>query len=744
MTAGILRRSSCRGYPKCSAPLRMTLVTVLAVAALALAACSGEEPGHSFAPPAPDTKATVDYEVFKDLPSPADTDGGPTLPPPPTDCTVDGDCDDQNPCTGGYCVSGECNYLYLNGAACDDADLCTDNDKCLDGDCIGDDITCADGNNCTADKCKEGDCVHKPEPAPECKLKVELSAPERGANVLADNAVDVVGTAFSPAGALQLVTVNGFPVTTNAAGNFDHTIIAVPGINMVEVVATDIYERVDKSVRAFLFMDDVNPAGNDQNVNLIPNSARAYLRADVWDDDDLSDFDDLSTVAFEVVNHLDLEALIPSPLFAEGEGSGFAWCKWTIEVSQVDYKLTSVDIKPAAGAILVSATFADLEAHVSAVTPWCPDAVGWVYADEIYLFAKLPVSVVAGELVIDVSVIDVQIVGVVVDMQQGFASLFDWLFNWFSDSFVNMITERLETWIPEQLVPKLVAMLNSLLKQDLILEIPAIPGTGGPLPMVFKTQPVNADLTDGGSAFGVSIGVGTKKKNEHASPGTIKRGNCQGMETGQFFLPKAKAVEGAVSEDLINQMLFAAWRGGHMNVTLDDEIVGQFVEGFGVTDVNVVLDPFLPLVFSSCTPEGDAEVQLGDLHAVISFKLGGDAGSIDLYATAAVEVDIDVNPAYPVNELTLKIGDVTAMGIDVVSSGGIVEGSETLVEQLLTEIIVNVLIKNYLGDLLAAYPIPFIDLQKFVPDMPTGSKVKFNIKSVTHEHGFVLATGKPK
>ncbi len=726
------------------APLRMTSALALLTATLALSACSGEESADSFAPPTPDTTVAGDYEIFKDIPSAVDTDGGPTLPPPPTDCTVDGDCDDQNPCTGGFCVSGECNYLFLNGAACDDADLCTNNDKCLDGDCIGDEITCADGNNCTADKCKEGDCVHKPESTPECKLTVELTTPARGASILSDNAVDVLGTAFSPAGALQLVTVNGFPVTTNAAGNFNHTIIAVPGINMIEVVATDIYERADKSVRAFLFMEDVNPAGNDQNVKLIPNSARAYLRADVWDDDDLSDFDDLATIAFEVVNHLDLEALIPSPLFAEGDAPGFAWCEWDIEVSQVDYKLTDVDMKPTAGALLLSANFTDLKAHFSAVASWCPDAVGWVYADEINIFAKLPVSVINGELIIDVTNIDVQIVGVTVDVQQGFASLFDWLFNWFSESFVEIITDKLETWIPDQLVPKLVSMLNSLLMQDLVIEIPAIPGTGGPLPMVFKTQPVNADLTNAGAAFGVSIGVGTQKKNDHPAPGTIRRGDCGGTETGEFYLPKEEAVEGAVGEDLINQMLFAVWQGGHMNVTLDDDIVGQFVEGFGVTEVNVTIDPFLPPVFTSCTPEKDAEVQLGDLHTVVSFKLGGDAGNIDLYATAAVEVDIDVNPAYPVNELTLKVGNVTAMGIDVVSSGGIVEGSEALVEQLLTEIIVNVLIKNYLGELLAAYPIPTIDIGKFVPDMPPGSKVKFNIKSVTHDHGFVLATGKPK
>jgi len=722
----------------------MTSALALLTATLALSACSGEESADSFAPPTPDTTVAGDYEIFKDIPSAVDTDGGPTLPPPPTDCTVDGDCDDQNPCTGGFCVSGECNYLFLNGAACDDADLCTNNDKCLDGDCIGDEITCADGNNCTADKCKEGDCVHKPESTPECKLTVELTTPARGASILSDNAVDVLGTAFSPAGALQLVTVNGFPVTTNAAGNFNHTIIAVPGINMIEVVATDIYERADKSVRAFLFMEDVNPAGNDQNVKLIPNSARAYLRADVWDDDDLSDFDDLATIAFEVVNHLDLEALIPSPLFAEGDAPGFAWCEWDIEVSQVDYKLTDVDMKPTAGALLLSANFTDLKAHFSAVASWCPDAVGWVYADEINIFAKLPVSVINGELIIDVTNIDVQIVGVTVDVQQGFASLFDWLFNWFSESFVEIITDKLETWIPDQLVPKLVSMLNSLLMQDLVIEIPAIPGTGGPLPMVFKTQPVNADLTNAGAAFGVSIGVGTQKKNDHPAPGTIRRGDCGGTETGEFYLPKEEAVEGAVGEDLINQMLFAVWQGGHMNVTLDDDIVGQFVEGFGVTEVNVTIDPFLPPVFTSCTPEKDAEVQLGDLHTVVSFKLGGDAGNIDLYATAAVEVDIDVNPAYPVNELTLKVGNVTAMGIDVVSSGGIVEGSEALVEQLLTEIIVNVLIKNYLGELLAAYPIPTIDIGKFVPDMPPGSKVKFNIKSVTHDHGFVLATGKPK
>ncbi len=72
-------------------------------------------------------------------------------------CTVDGDCDDGNPCTAGDCGwGGVCVFSPVPGTPCDDANKCTTEDQCnQDGECEGEVfVDCPDDNNqCTKNEC---------------------------------------------------------------------------------------------------------------------------------------------------------------------------------------------------------------------------------------------------------------------------------------------------------------------------------------------------------------------------------------------------------------------------------------------------------------------------------------------------------------------------------------------------------------------------------------------------------------
>ncbi len=65
-------------------------------------------------------------------------------------------CNDNNPCTidscnpqGVGCINSPADYN-----PCNDGSVCTEGDYCKDGKCLGKvDVTCDDGNSCTADKC---------------------------------------------------------------------------------------------------------------------------------------------------------------------------------------------------------------------------------------------------------------------------------------------------------------------------------------------------------------------------------------------------------------------------------------------------------------------------------------------------------------------------------------------------------------------------------------------------------------
>jgi len=72
-------------------------------------------------------------------------------------------CDDGNPCTADVCdpLSG-CIYANLDGSTCDDGNSCTTSDTCSGGTCAGIAEGCDDGNACTTDSCDpvSGECVH--------------------------------------------------------------------------------------------------------------------------------------------------------------------------------------------------------------------------------------------------------------------------------------------------------------------------------------------------------------------------------------------------------------------------------------------------------------------------------------------------------------------------------------------------------------------------------------------------------
>ena len=66
-----------------------------------------------------------------------------------------GPCDDQNPCTTDTCLPDlGCEFVPIEGGACEDGDACTSGDACQGGACVsGPKTNCDDATVCTEDKC---------------------------------------------------------------------------------------------------------------------------------------------------------------------------------------------------------------------------------------------------------------------------------------------------------------------------------------------------------------------------------------------------------------------------------------------------------------------------------------------------------------------------------------------------------------------------------------------------------------
>jgi len=74
------------------------------------------------------------------------------------ECSLQGECDDGNPCTVGVCGDdGICRYSDLDGQGCDDGDSCTQGDMCRQGRCVGT-LRDDDNDGHVAIECGGDDC----------------------------------------------------------------------------------------------------------------------------------------------------------------------------------------------------------------------------------------------------------------------------------------------------------------------------------------------------------------------------------------------------------------------------------------------------------------------------------------------------------------------------------------------------------------------------------------------------------
>ena len=671
-----------------------------------------------------------------------DTTVEPDVFVPPEGCEEAAECDDKNPCTKDLCTDGECAY-ELFPSDCDDGDACTTDDACVNGDCVGTPLDCADGDDCTKDTCKDGACVNDFLDTPACSIHVTIHYPPRGATLWDDKVLNVTGTVTSQGQPITEATLNGHPIDVDESGDFQAVTEAGVGLNLVTVNVKDAEGRTGRGLRAYLFGEGIQPPGDPDDVEAFEDGSLIWLDQAVLDDDDTADLDDVATLAWTVLSNYDLNQFIPHPLFAEGEGPDFAWCEWDVDIDNVLYTVGPLDLDAVQGGLALSATLTDLSAEFSAVADWCPDAIGVIYADLVSIDAEISIALGGnGAFDLDLVSVDVTIDGISVDITEGTGAYFDWLVNWFDGTISTLIEENLETYLPESVIPMLDALLTEFTSYDLEIPIPAIPGATVGTPLQLSVWPSAVDFVEGGVFVDLDIGVAAKKLVGHLSPGSILRDDCEGKDPGSFTLPAQDIVEAALMEDLVNQLLFALWWGGHMNVTLTNEVLGPVVEQFGITALVLQVDPYLPPVITTCAAENGIEVQIGGLNLWASLDMGGGTGELELFGHIRVEAEpvLTVGPD-GLNHVGIKVISVEELAAEVISSEGVVDGMDGLVEELLKVAIVDFLIDDYLSEVLSAYPIPAVDLGDFIPGVPVGSEVTFDFQTLDPGKGFWLGGG---
>ena len=131
------------------------------------------------------------------------------------------DCDDDgNPCTQAACEPETgCGQVPLTGIECDDGDDCNVEDLCLAGECQGQPMFCDDGNDCTLDECLVPDgCANEPLTGPGCNDGDACTGPDicqqgecLGTEIVCDDGNQCTQDGCDPDTGCTAAPLNGHP-----------------------------------------------------------------------------------------------------------------------------------------------------------------------------------------------------------------------------------------------------------------------------------------------------------------------------------------------------------------------------------------------------------------------------------------------------------------------------------------------------------------------------------------------------
>jgi hypothetical protein len=662
-----------------------------------------------------------------------------------------GSCmDGAEPCHDSVCEDGVCSTVSGEGS-CDDGDPCTTDDVCAEGACAGAAMDCDDENECTTNWCNQGNCMTEPSEDEACALTISIASPARAAILVAQDIVVVSGTVSSPAGLVDHITLNGEDVGVTNEGLFTTTLVPQFGLNTLVGVVSNSAGQENQVAQAFLHGETFHPIGDLESPTMLSDAMGLWFSPAAFDDNDLADVDDLSTLAYLVLNGLDLNTLIPSPLFAQNERPSFLGCDYDVSVTDVAMTVDEVEFLPTEGGLHAYFEFEDIYAYINAesddglIGDNCADAKGPVSADLITVDVTLTVDVVDGEPVVSIAEGDLTVTLYAFDwtIEEGFASLVDFLMPLIVGNIEDAIISAIEGQVQQSILPLVNGVLSDFTSFERIFVIPALQGGGNSATLNLKVALGDATFSAEGVHLSLKVGSSSADELDIDIPGTLANAHCEDVpQIAIDKLLKTSTAEAYLNVDLANQLLFSLWDSGFTHMTVTDDLLGDTTETYGLSNPEITIAPMMPPVIHTCTDLGDAELQLGDIHVFAEFETESGPLTFDLFASATVGADLTV----------FSVPDAPdALGVEAVTPGTVVLDlqevtgnlafSDEVIEILLAAIVTDVIAGDLLTGLIGAFPLPTVSVGEYVPGLDADAALTFDPKSLEGKGAHLILSG---
>jgi hypothetical protein len=195
---------------------------------------------------------------------------------------------------------------------------------------------------------------------------------------------------------------------------------------------------------------------------------------------------------------------------------------------------------------------------------------------------------------------------------------------------------------------------------------------------------------------------------------------------------KADPLELALQDDVLNQLLHAAWYGGLIEFPVPPSLLGGVdLTQYGVTDLDLKLSAMLAPTVSDCNVGQTLDAHIGDLRVDAKLKLFGQPMDVVVYATITAGVTVSADSgAIGISLSELKTSELQ---VEVLQENLI--SSEAVLGQLIEENLIGGLVGQLTGTALGSFPLPNIDLSGAVAGLPPGTGIAINPNKVTRVDG---------
>lgn len=579
---------------------------------------------------------------------------------------------------------------------------------------------------------------------------ITIKFPSRGATLQGKPSVNVAGNVIDPVSGIASFTINGKKVPLDENGDFVYPITAVQGMNLIVAVAEDPNGFKTWLVQAFYyspvwFKVDIN----DPEGSKFKDGILFHLADEFFDKlpHDYSKPDNLSIIVEMALKKLDLGSFLPNPVASAGP--------YKVYLGPFSYGPPVVHLDTITGGLLAEVHIYEVKVHVEAkgtckvlFIDFCPDVSGDVLIDEIQMWEGLNVWVENGQVKMSKYENFIGLYGLEVNIDGILGFLFGWLVDWFVGSYTQTLEQTAMKMVDEQVQAIAGGLLQQLaLNQQLSMANPLNPNAP---PVELSLVASIRELIFSHTGVEVRLDAAVlSPKNINKNPlGSIGRASCLKWVPENFVMDKEKFAIMAIHDDLINEVLFASWWAGLLDMQLP---VDQFLdpaalkdyginslEDLGIKDITARTEFFLPPIITSCNDSFDKQLQMqvGDMYIELKMKMLNEPVTMGMFVSMAAEAQIEIVDNNGVQELSLGIGKIDPMVAQVTYISDNLKGAEVLMSMIIQGMLLPQLLGSFANNVLTSFPLPEIDLSSMSTFLPPNIVWKFVVDKFWRELGF--------